>query len=161
MIYCITAPSLGLVKIGFSDNPRGRFSKLQSDSPVALTLERVTEGDVASEKALHRRFAAFAVRGEWFMQTAEIVTWMASLDEPKAKVRVTPVKDLCAAVPISKAYASMILSGRQIPSRSLAIHIFRKTGWRHPLIADLSDEQIATLETIEPWTARADAQAAA
>jgi hypothetical protein len=27
----------------------------------------------------------------------------------------------------------------------------RKTGWRHSLIADLSDEQIAMLEQIEPW----------
>jgi len=36
------------------------------------------------------------------------------------------------------------------PSRRLAIRIMRQTGWRHPVIADLSDEQIATLEAIEP-----------
>lgn len=70
--------------------------------------------------------------------------------------------DLIAAAGISQSYASMILSGQRSPSRPLAIHIFRKTGWRHSLIADLSDEQIAVLEQIEPWTpTKADASEAA
>lgn len=55
---------------------------------------------------------------------------------------------------ISKSYASEILSGKRdrAPSRPLAIHIYRQTGWRHPLIADLTDDQIATLEAVDPWT---------
>lgn len=61
------------------------------------------------------------------------------------------VKDLVATVGISKSYASDILAGKQPPSRPLSIHILRKTGWRHPILAGLTDEQIATLETIEPW----------
>lgn len=63
-------------------------------------------------------------------------------------------RELTEAVDISKGYASDILAGKQAPSRPLAIHIYRKTGWRHSLIADLSDEQISVLETIEPWTAK-------
>lgn len=55
---------------------------------------------------------------------------------------------------ISVPYASQILSGRRTPARALAIHIFRKTGWRHALIAGLTDEQISTLEQIEPWSPR-------
>lgn len=55
---------------------------------------------------------------------------------------------------ISASYASEVLSGIRRPSRPLAIHIFRKTGWRHSLIADLSEEQIAVLEQIEPWKAQ-------
>lgn len=62
------------------------------------------------------------------------------------------IAELREAVAISQSYASMILSGSRQPPRPLAIHIFRKTGWRHPLIADLSDEQIAVLESVEPWT---------
>ena len=61
------------------------------------------------------------------------------------------IATLREAVAISQSYASMILSGSRQPPRPLAIHIFRKTGWRHPMIADLSDEQIDVLETIEPW----------
>lgn len=57
---------------------------------------------------------------------------------------------------ISVPYASQILSGARQPSRPLAIHIYRQTGWRHALIADLTDEQLAMLESIEPWTPRAE-----
>ena len=40
------------------------------------------------------------------------------------------------------------------PSRPLAIHIFRRTGWRHELIANLSDEDMETLERLEPFQPR-------
>ncbi len=55
------------------------------------------------------------------------------------------------ATGISQSYASMILNGVREPSRPLAIHILRRTGWRHPLLDGLTDDQIATLEAIEPW----------
>ncbi len=61
---------------------------------------------------------------------------------------------LAATARISVPYASQILSGGRQPSRPLAIHIFRKTGWRHALIADLTVEQIDVLESIEPWVSR-------
>lgn len=63
---------------------------------------------------------------------------------------MTPT-DLHKAAGISVPYASQILSGTRAPSRSLAIHIMRTTDWRHESIADLTDEQIAMLEEIEPW----------
>lgn len=59
--------------------------------------------------------------------------------------------ELAIKAGISKSYASEILNAKRAPSRPLAIHIFRSTGWRHPLIADLTDEQMATLEAIQPW----------
>ena len=59
--------------------------------------------------------------------------------------------ELAAKAGISKSYASEILNGRQ-PARPLAIHIFRKTGWKHGSILSLTDEQIDTLEEIDPWT---------
>ena len=61
------------------------------------------------------------------------------------------VSDLATKAAISKSYACEIL-GERTPSRPLAIHIFRATGWKHDIIADLSAEQIALLESIEPWT---------
>jgi transcriptional regulator with XRE-family HTH domain len=65
-----------------------------------------------------------------------------------------PIKtsELATKAGISASYASEILSGKRekIP-RPLAIHIMRTTGWRHSVIADLTDDQIATLEAIEPW----------
>lgn len=64
---------------------------------------------------------------------------------------VTP-SALANAAGISVPYASQILSAKRRPARSLAIHIFRKTGWRHPLIADLDEDQLVMLEQIEPWS---------
>ena len=60
------------------------------------------------------------------------------------------VTELARAAGISKPYACEIL-GARVPARPLAIHIFRTTGWKHEIIADLSDEQIALLESVEPW----------
>ena len=65
------------------------------------------------------------------------------------------VTELAAKAGISKPYACEIL-GRRVPARSLAIHIFRTTGWRHDIIADLTDAQIDVFESIEPWVPVAD-----
>ena len=59
---------------------------------------------------------------------------------------------------ISQTYASMILRGVRVPSRPLAIKIFRLFGWRHESIAALTDEQIDMLETLDPWVPTADRQ---
>jgi hypothetical protein len=61
---------------------------------------------------------------------------------------------------ISQPYASMILNGDRKPGRPLAIHLFRKLGWRHESIAGLSEDDMAALERIEPWAPR-EAQEAA
>ena len=62
--------------------------------------------------------------------------------------------ELSAVAGISKSYASEILSGQRKPSRPVAIHIFRATGWRHALIADLSEDDMVLLERIEPFQPR-------
>ena len=68
--------------------------------------------------------------------------------------------DLASKASISLSYASEIINGKRQPSRPLAIHILRCTGWRHETIADLSPEQIDTLEAIEPWQPRSPSRAA-
>ena len=45
----------------------------------------------------------------------------------------------------------MILSGSRKPPRGLAIRIFRATGWKHPQIEALTDEQITVIEQVDPW----------
>lgn len=61
--------------------------------------------------------------------------------------------ELAVAAGISKSHASDILNNKRKPSRALAIHIYRKTGWRHDIIASLTEAQIDLLETVEPWRA--------
>lgn len=55
------------------------------------------------------------------------------------------------ATGISLPYASQIMGGKRAPSRPLAIHILRTTGWRHSVLDGLTDEQIDMLEQIEPY----------
>lgn len=69
-------------------------------------------------------------------------------------------KELCEAAGISLSYANKILldgDHRRVPPRSLAILIFRKTGWRHESIAELTEDQMAVFEEVDPWTPRAQA----
>lgn len=66
---------------------------------------------------------------------------------------ITPTA-LAEAAGISLPYASQIISGKRTPNRQLAIHILRKSGWRHPAIAHLTEEQIATFEAVDPWKPR-------
>lgn len=56
---------------------------------------------------------------------------------------------------ISPSYASEIINGRRAPSRSLAIHIFRRTGWKHPVIEALSPREIKLFERVEPYKGEA------
>ena len=87
MIYFITAREVRRVKIVYSATPQLRFSKVCSDSPVVLKMERVTEGERSDEKALHLRFAAYRVTGEWFNIAPPIEAYMAALLVPEAKRR--------------------------------------------------------------------------
>lgn len=70
-------------------------------------------------------------------------------------------KELSEATGISSSYASMILSDdparNRTPTRSLAILIFRRLGWKHPSIASLTEDQMAVIEQVDPWTPRAAA----
>jgi hypothetical protein len=66
-------------------------------------------------------------------------------------------KELSEAVGISPSYASMILSESddpgtsRTPPKSLAILIYRKLGWKHPVISDLTEEQMTVMEEVDPW----------
>ena len=64
--------------------------------------------------------------------------------------------ELAALIGVKQSTISRLERGEMsAPSRRLAIRILRATGWRHPVREGLTDEQIATLETIEPWGAAA------
>lgn len=57
--------------------------------------------------------------------------------------------ELAEKAGISKSYASEIANGKRDPSRSLAIHIYRTTGWKPSPISALSEPDIDMLERIE------------
>lgn len=54
------------------------------------------------------------------------------------------------AVPVSKSYAALIRNGQSIPL-NLAAVVFERTGWRHPLISQLSDATVREIAQKQPW----------
>jgi hypothetical protein len=69
-LYAIKDLNSGLIKLGYSLDPRARLRELQtgSSSPLHLVYYE-SVGDLPArllEKELHRDFAHLRVRGEWF-----------------------------------------------------------------------------------------------
>ncbi len=71
MIYFIKAEETPYIKIGYTQDIYRRMIKMQADCPVKLTVLKTVEGDKAYEKKLHRKFAAFHYRGEWFKMSED------------------------------------------------------------------------------------------
>lgn len=147
MIYFVRDTSSGLVKIGFSEKPWGRFSKIQADCPTELELACVVHGDRAREDELHCQFAHLRVRGEWFHQGAAISEFLLAAErvpflarKPKRRARpASPlisymaVHDLTDAglavlVGLSTAQMCRIRNGKSKPRLAAAMNLERVTG---------------------------------
>lgn len=149
MIYFITARDLGRVKIGYSEEPRSRFIKMRTDSPVTLALERIRDGGVDVERTLHARFAAYRLNGEWFNLSPEIEAYMERclLCAPHLREK-SLLQIMVEATGMSKSYASQILSDRwphqiTIP---IAISVFRHCGKLIGPLVGASPEEVDVLE---------------
>lgn len=71
-IYFIRAEAGGLVKIGVSGNPTARLRSMQVGCPGRLLLLAAFKAKPFAEAALHTRFAADRVHGEWFTMSPRI-----------------------------------------------------------------------------------------
>lgn len=58
------------------------------------------------------------------------------------------IRQVVEATGISRTYACDVLNGNQQP-RALIVEIYRKLDWKAPLIAHMTDEQIAVIEAAE------------
>lgn len=84
MIYFILSSEINAVKIGFTTNVEQRLSVLQTGSPHELKLVKVISGSPRKEKQLHKKFAEYNIRGEWFHWNDVIKNYVETL---------TPYKD--------------------------------------------------------------------
>jgi hypothetical protein len=68
MIYFVQETGLfrNRVKIGFTDNVKGRMSGLRGGSPSTLKLLMILPGDTQIEVSYHERFRKYRLHGEWF-----------------------------------------------------------------------------------------------
>jgi len=66
-VYLIQCTETGRVKIGWSNSPGNRLSDLQIGCPTELMLRGIIPNSTKKdERALHRTYQKFHVRGEWF-----------------------------------------------------------------------------------------------
>ena len=66
MIYFVQETGSGRVKIGFSQKPSHRVSKIASDAPHPIVYWGAIEGTREDEAALHAKYSAQRAHGEWF-----------------------------------------------------------------------------------------------
>jgi hypothetical protein len=74
MSIYFAADSNGSVKIGRARDVERRLRSLETSHTEALRLLRVVDGGPATERWLHRKFAAQRIRGEWFSYCPEMMT---------------------------------------------------------------------------------------
>lgn len=86
MIYFIQDDTVFNIKIGFTDgdDASGRLNALRTGCPVGLTLLNTMPGDRAVEAALHQRFAAYRVQGEWFKPCPELILFILAAQNIQA-----------------------------------------------------------------------------
>lgn len=64
------------VKIGWSFSIARRIEEIQIGVPEKLTVYRCLEGTIQHERALHRRFSKYRLRGEWFRLDGDLAEWI-------------------------------------------------------------------------------------
>ena len=91
MIYFLRAGPA--IKIGYSGSPAAAIRRLtgfQTANAQNLQLLGVAEGDRKQEAALHRRFSAYHLRGEWFAADQELLTVIGDLSQPQESFSMAP-----------------------------------------------------------------------
>lgn len=88
-VYFIQAEHGGPVKIGHTKDLAHRLAELQSASPYPLVIRSAFLGSLQDETAMHQRFAAKRLHGEWFEPDEAMQACIDSLDPPQ---RATPLE---------------------------------------------------------------------
>jgi hypothetical protein len=73
-VYFIRAGDF--IKIGYSRSIRSRLIKMATDVPMEPEVLHVEPGTFRTEKVLHRQFASFRMRGEWFRAAPELLAFI-------------------------------------------------------------------------------------
>lgn len=86
-VYFIQAGNGGDIKIGFSVSPGRRLAALQTGSAMHLSLLGVVAGPQSFELAVHTKFRAHRVKGEWFRPAPDILAFIADVCAPADCIR--------------------------------------------------------------------------
>lgn len=87
-VYFILNANARAVKIGVAEDVSARLSALQTGCVDALTLIAQMPGDEQFEADLHRHFAEYAIRGEWFRFEGRLAALIGLLPEMLSNAKV-------------------------------------------------------------------------
>ena len=76
MIYFIQNEATLAIKVGYTENVKGRLSSLRTSCADRLRLLGTISGGMAEERAIHARFAADRLSGEWFRPSPALVDFI-------------------------------------------------------------------------------------
>lgn len=95
-VYFIRDELTGNIKIGVAADPEKRLQELATGSAGALTILRTEPGGARRELALHKKFSADRVRGEWFRPSDALMEHITSdvVDEMIESKDITQPADL-------------------------------------------------------------------
>jgi hypothetical protein len=85
VVYFLKNGKRKSVKIGVSGNVEKRLSSINTAAADKLTCIATVEGGYGKEKALHKQFKAYWIKGEWFRLEGELAEYVASLPTYKPK----------------------------------------------------------------------------
>lgn len=77
-VYFIQAGISGPIKIGVTGNPLQRLGQLQTGNAENLRILAIHPGTVGLERALHRYFAPYQLKNEWFDPCEELLDLIES-----------------------------------------------------------------------------------
>ena len=87
MIYFLHAPEVGRIKIGYSKDWQTRLLDFMVGCPTNLDLLVCAVGTQEQERALHKIFAPYHWRGEWFSATPKLLAFCTMLRETPEPMR--------------------------------------------------------------------------
>ncbi|MBX9659093.1 MAG: GIY-YIG nuclease family protein [Nitrospiraceae bacterium] len=89
-IYVIQLGEHGPIKIGHSQNPKKRVDLLQVGAAERIYVRAITPGSVADEKALHKKYSEYRLRGEWFQPADDMLLEVLSREQVDVSA-ITPL----------------------------------------------------------------------
>ncbi len=84
-VYAFAFPSLGLIKVGISNDVDARLVQIEKQENATGELVWSAPGNRQFEMKLHRLFRPWRVRGEWFSDCAAIREHLTSLTRAGAR----------------------------------------------------------------------------
>lgn len=140
-LYVMQIHGMAPVKVGVSKNPEERRKSIQTGAPTPVRLLWEASGGYPLERALHRRFAEYRTKGEWFDLTA--------LGDPVAVVRAAALEidPTCEEPPAAVAEAPKRPTWIG-PRAAPAVHGPEIDGWLEPTF--IRCHLIPGTSTLEP-----------